>query len=67
MTPGELADLVVKMAVENPRWGYTRIRGALANLGHEIARNTASLQAWHQSLTDTSSPPQAGLGQVRLG
>jgi len=28
------------MAVENPRWGYTRIRGALANLGHEIARNT---------------------------
>jgi putative transposase len=40
MTPGELADLVVKMAVENPRWGYTRIRGALANLGHEIARNT---------------------------
>ena len=28
------------MAEENPKWGYTRIRGALANLGHEIARNT---------------------------
>ena len=28
------------MAAENPTWGYTRIRGALANLGHEIARNT---------------------------
>ena len=28
------------MAEENPGWGYTRIRGALANLGHEIARNT---------------------------
>ncbi len=28
------------MAKENPNWGYTRIRGALANLGHEIARNT---------------------------
>jgi len=40
MTPGEVAELVVRMAVENPRWGYTRIRGALANLGHEIARNT---------------------------
>jgi len=25
------------MARENPRWGYTRIRGALYNLGHEIA------------------------------
>ena len=40
MTPRELAELVVRMAEENPRWGYTRIRGALANLGHEIARNT---------------------------
>ena len=28
------------MARENPRWGYTRIRGALYNLGHEIGRNT---------------------------
>ncbi len=28
------------MAVENPRWGYTRLRGALSNLGHDIARNT---------------------------
>ncbi len=28
------------MAEENPGWGYTRIRGALANLGHEIAQNT---------------------------
>ena len=35
-----VAEFVVRMAVENPRWGYTRIRGALANLGHEIARNT---------------------------
>ena len=40
MTPRELAELVVRMAVENPGWGYTRIRGALANLGHQIARNT---------------------------
>lgn len=36
----DLAELVVKMAKENPGWGYTRIRGALANLGHEVGRNT---------------------------
>jgi transposase InsO family protein len=28
------------MAEENPRWGYTRIRDAMGNLGHEIGRTT---------------------------
>ncbi len=28
------------MARQNFTWGYTRIRGALYNLGHEIGRNT---------------------------
>ncbi len=28
------------MATENPTWGYTRIRGALADLGHKAGRNT---------------------------
>jgi hypothetical protein len=35
-----IANLVVCMARDNPRWGYTRIRGALHNLGHDVARNT---------------------------
>ena len=39
-TPKQIAELVVRMAGENPRWGYTRIRDALANLGHSIGRNT---------------------------
>ena len=40
MTRSEIAALVVRMAVENPTWGYTRIRGALSNLGHTLARTT---------------------------
>ena len=40
MTRRDVAARVVRMAVEHPQWGYTRIRGALSNLGHEIARTT---------------------------
>jgi len=36
----EIAELVVRMAQENRTWGYRRIQGALANLGHVVAHNT---------------------------
>jgi putative transposase len=39
-TKPDIAALVVRMANENPTWGYTRIRGGLKNLGREVARNT---------------------------
>ena len=39
-TKPDIAALVVRMADENPTWGYTRIRGGLKSLGHEVARNT---------------------------
>ena len=35
-----LAGLVVRLANENPGWGYTRIRDVLHHLGHEIGRST---------------------------
>ncbi len=35
-----ITELIVRMAMENPRWGYTRLQGALYNLGHEIGRGT---------------------------
>ena len=39
-TREELAALVVRMATENGSWGYTRIQGAMANLGHRLGRGT---------------------------
>jgi hypothetical protein len=30
------------MVTENPTWGYTRIQGALKNLGHQVGRSTVA-------------------------
>jgi putative transposase len=35
-----IRSLVVRMATENPTWGYTRIQGALKNVGHQVGRST---------------------------
>ena len=37
-----LRSLVVRMATENPTWGWTRIQGALKNLGHHVGRSTVA-------------------------
>ena len=45
-TPGRpridraIEELIVRMAKENRSWGYDRIVGALANLGHEVSDET---------------------------
>jgi hypothetical protein len=36
----EIQQLVARMATENRDWGYRRTQGALANLGHQVARST---------------------------
>ena len=35
-----LEDLIVRLAMENRDWGYDRITGALANLGHAVSDQT---------------------------
>ena len=39
-TSSEIEDLVVRLARENSGWGYDRIVGALANLGHSVSDQT---------------------------
>jgi hypothetical protein len=39
----EVKELVLRLAKENPRWGYDRIQGALANLGQLISATTVAL------------------------
>jgi putative transposase len=36
----EIEQLIVRMASENQNWGYDRIAGALANLGHKVCDQT---------------------------
>jgi hypothetical protein len=36
----EIRQLVVRMASDNPTWGYTRIQGALEKVGHRVGRTT---------------------------
>ena len=38
----KVVELVLTMARENPSWGYDRIAGALANIGHKISDSTVA-------------------------
>ncbi len=38
----QISDLIWRMALDNSGWGYTRIQGALANLGHKVGRGTVA-------------------------
>jgi transposase InsO family protein len=50
------------MAEENPSWGYRRIQGALANLGHHIDTLTVRNSLRRQHLEPAPQPRKGGMG-----
>jgi hypothetical protein len=40
-TSQEIRDLVLRLAQDNPAWGYRRIHGELCRLGHQVSDATA--------------------------
>jgi len=53
----EIRRLVMQMALDNPSWGYTRIQGALKNLGHSVARATVARILRRQGIPPTRERP----------
>jgi transposase InsO family protein len=53
----EIRGLVLRMASENPGWGYTRMQGALRNLGHRVARTTIAKILKNAGLPPTPDRP----------
>ncbi len=39
-TSQEIRDLVLRLAQENPAWGYRRVHGELSRLGHQVSEAT---------------------------
>ena len=57
-TASDIEQLVVRMATENPSWGYTRILGAISNLGIQLGRGT--IQRILKNSRASSTPQDRG-------
>jgi transposase InsO family protein len=62
----EVERLAVQMAEENPTWGYRRIQGALANLGHHIDAITVRNLLRRHHLQPAPTRRQAGMNWTQF-
>jgi len=65
-TPGRrgimraIRELIVRMALENSTWGYTRIQGELKDVGHHVGRGTIA-----RTLKDNGIKPAPEIALLR--
>jgi hypothetical protein len=57
--------LIVCMAKENGSWGYDRIAGALANIGHYISDQTVGNVLKRHGIPNAASPPPGRISSRR--
>ncbi len=62
----DVEPLVVRMAEEHPTWGYQRLQGALANLGHRIDKITVRNILRRHHLEPAPQPWQAGMSWAQF-
>jgi transposase InsO family protein len=62
----EIEQLVVRMVEENPTWGYRRIQGALANLGHHIDALTVRHILQRHSMEPAPQRRHAGMSWAQF-
>jgi putative transposase len=62
----EVEHLVLRMAEDNPRWGYRRIQGALANLGHTIDKLTVRNILRRHHLAPAPQRRKGGMGWAQF-
>jgi hypothetical protein len=51
-TSQDIRDLVLRLAQENPAWGYRRVHGELSRLGHRISEATVMPSLFQTSRDD---------------
>jgi len=60
----EVEGLIIRMAEENRSWGYDRIVGALANLGHEVPDQTVGNVLRRHGIPPAPAQTQDHLGRI---
>ncbi len=65
---GDIEDMIVQLAGENPRWGYSRIHGELCKLGFDAGRFTVrDILKRHRIHPAPQRGPQSGSWRAFLG